>query len=156
VRTRGIKGELVAVSLSPDPGRVRAVFVGDTAHQVENFWLHDGQPIFKFRGVDSMSDAENLVGQFVFILREQRLSLPEGEYYQSDLIGATVVDETGRMLGTVVDWQEYGGPPLLEVKRPDGEELLIPFTHDICKLVDVAGKKVTVNLPDGLEDLNNG
>ena len=154
MRTRGIKGELVAAPLSPNPGRVRAVFIGDSAYQVERFWIHQDQPIFKFRGVDSMSDAEKLVGQFVTIPKEQRLALPEGEYYLSDLIGAAVVDLTGRSLGVVENWQELGGQALLEVKQPGGEELLIPFTHAICKVVDVEGKRITVDLPEGLEDLN--
>ena len=154
MRARGVKGELVAIPLSPDPGRVRNVFVGDTAFEVEHFWTHQNQPVFKFLGIDSMTDAEKLVGQFVLIPKEQRLPLPEGEYYQSDLIGATVVDASGRTLGVVEDWQEYGGPPLLQIKKPDGEELLIPFTQDICGIVDVPGKRIVATLPEGLEDLN--
>ena len=154
MRTRGIKGELVAVPLSPDPGRAREVFVGESPYTVERFWMHQGQPVFKFAGVDSMTDAAKLAGQYVSIPKEQRLPLPEGEYYQSDLIGARVVDESGRELGVVEDWQEYGGPPLLLVRRPDGEELLIPFTKDICPVVDVPGKRITAFLPAGLEDLN--
>ena len=130
------------------------MFVGDAALEVERFWIHQDQPVFKFRGIDSMTGAEKLVGQFVSIPKQQRLPLPDGEYYQSDLIGATVVDGSGRILGIVEDWQEYGGPPLLQVKKPDGEELLIPFTHDICKLVDADSRQITVDLPEGLEDLN--
>jgi 16S rRNA processing protein RimM len=154
VRTRGIKGELVAAPLSPDPGRTREVFIGDSAYQVERFWIHQDQPVFKFRGVDSMTDAEKLVGQLVTIPKEQRLVLPQGEYYQSDLLGATIVDLSGRILGVLDDWQELGGQTLLEVKTPGGGELLIPFTHAICKVVDVDGKRITVDLPEGLEDLN--
>jgi 16S rRNA processing protein RimM len=154
VRTRGIKGELVAEPLSPDPGRVRDVFIGDSAYQVERFWVHQDQPVFKFRGVDSMSDAEKLVGKLVSIPKEQRLDLPVGEYYQSDLIETAVVDVSGRSLGVVEDLQELGGQALLVVKQPGGEELLIPFTHAICKVVDVEGKRITVDLPEGLEDLN--
>jgi 16S rRNA processing protein RimM len=154
VRTRGIKGELVAAPLSPDPGRAREVFIGDRSYEVERFWIHQEQPVFKFRGVDSMSDAEKLVGQLVTIPKEQRLELPQCEYYQSDLIGAAVVDVSGRILGVLDDWQELGGQTLLAVKRAGGGELLIPFNHAICKVVDVEGKSITVDLPEGLEDLN--
>ena len=111
--------------------------------------MHQSQPVFKFRGIDSMTDAQKLVGLFVEIPKEQRLPLPEGEFYQSDLIGALVVDESGRELGVVEDWQECGGPPLLVIG-----ELLIPFTKDICRIVDVPGKRITARLPAGLEDLN--
>jgi 16S rRNA processing protein RimM len=155
LRPRGNKGELSAASLSPDPGRAREVFVGGTAYQVESFWLHQGEPVFKFRGVDSISDAEKLAGEFVQIPRSQRLELPAGEYYQSDLIGATIIDLTGQTLGVVEGWQEYGGPPVLEIKRPDGGELLIPFTPAICKTVDVETKQIFVELPEGLDRLND-
>jgi 16S rRNA processing protein RimM len=82
------------------------------------------------------------------------LDLPVREYYQSDLIETAVVDVSGRSLGVVEDLQELGGQALLVVKQPGGEELLIPFTHAICKVVDVEGKRITVDLPEGLEDLN--
>jgi 16S rRNA processing protein RimM len=154
LRTRGNKGELASESLSPDPGRARDVFVGGVGYQVENFWLHQGEAIFKFVGVDSISAAEKLAGEFVQIPREQRLELPDGEFYQSDLIGASVADSAGRNLGIVEGWQEYGGPPLLEIQRPDGRELLVPFTPAICKTVDIAAKQIVVELPEGLEDLN--
>ena len=60
---------------------------------------------------------------------------------------------TGRVLGVVEDWQEYGGPPLLQVKAQDGREILIPFAKAICREIDVAGRRIGVDLPEGLDDL---
>ncbi len=118
--------------------------------EVENTWMHGDHLILKFKGVDTISDAEKLAGAEVSIPFEQRAALAEDEVYQSDLIGCEVVDASGRSLVLVEDFQETGGTPLLRV----GESLLIPFAKSICTKIDLEHKQITVNLPDGLLDLN--
>jgi 16S rRNA processing protein RimM len=122
--------------------------------ELENTWMHGDHLILKFKGVDTISDAEKLAGADVAVPFEQRAALDEQEYYQSDLIGCEVFDGAGRSLGFVDDFQETGGAPLLKVKTPDGRELLIPFAKSICTKIDLDRKQITVNLPDGLLDLN--
>jgi 16S rRNA processing protein RimM len=116
--------------------------------------MHGDHLIFKFHGIDSISDAEKLAGAEVSIPFEQRAALSDEEVYQSDLVGCQVVDAAGRPLGVVSDFQETGGTPLLEVKTPDGRELLIPFANSICTTIDLENKRIVVNLPEGLLDLN--
>jgi len=122
--------------------------------EVENTWMHGDNLILKFKGVDSISDAERLAGFDVGVPIEERTAVPEGEFYQSDLIGCAVIDATGRTLGTVEGLQETGGPLLLEVKTTNGKELLIPFANAICTKIDTAAKRIEVALPEGLEELN--
>ncbi len=117
--------------------------------EVENTWMHGDHLIFKFQGVDTISDAEKLAGAEVSIPFEQRAMLPEDEVYQSDLIGCEVFDPSGRSLGVVTDFEETGGAPLRHLG-----DLLIPFARSICTLVDISNKKIVVNPPDGLLDLN--
>jgi len=138
------------VPLTSQPGRVGSVFVNGAPMEVENTWMHGDHLIFKFRGVDSISDAEKLAGAEVAIPFEQRAALAEDEVYESDLIGCEVFDATGRSLGLVTDFEETGGTPLLRV----GEDLLVPFAKSICTHIDLEGRKITVNPPDGLLDLN--
>jgi 16S rRNA processing protein RimM len=118
--------------------------------EVENTWMHGDHLILKFKGVDSISDAEKLAGAEVAIPFEQRAALDEQEFYQSDLIGCEVVDAAGRSLGIVEDFEETGGTPLLRI----GANLLIPFAKSICTKIDLDRKQITVNPPDGLLDLN--
>ena len=153
MRTRGNKGELAAIPLSSHPDRARHVFVNQGALVVESVWFHKDQVIFKFQGVDSISQAEPLVGADVCVPPSERSALPEGEYYQSDLIGCEVVDASGRALGVIEDWQEYGGPALLAIRTPAGGELLIPFAKSICRTIDLAARRIVVDLPEGLEEL---
>lgn len=121
-------------------------------YQVENVWRHGESVVFKFRGVDSISAAEELAGADVTIPLEERAALPDGEYYQTDLVGCAVVTRQGEPVGTVEGWQEYGGPPLLEVNA-GGRELLIPFARSICVAIDIAARKIVVDLPEGLTEL---
>jgi 16S rRNA processing protein RimM len=125
--------------------------------EVESVWGHRGGLIFKFHGVDSMSDAERFAGSEVRIPIEERAALEPDEYYQSDLTGCRVFDRpTGALLGCVTGWQDGGGAGLLEVEpQAGGETLLIPFARAICVEIDVPGKRIAVELPEGLRDLNS-
>jgi 16S rRNA processing protein RimM len=133
---------------------MKEVLVNNVAMEVERTWMHGDHIIFKFKGIDSISDAERLAGHEVSIPLEQRAPVPEGEYYRSDLLGCEVFDTAGRLLGTVSDFQETGGAPLIEVRAKDGKELLIPFAKSICTKIDPAQRRIEVTLPEGLEDLN--
>ncbi len=141
---------MAAFPLTSQPERLKSVFVNQTPMEVERTWMHGDHLIFKFQGVDTISDAEKLAGAEVSIPFEQRAELAEDEVYQSDLIGCEVLDTTGRSLGVVSDFQETGGTPLLQV----GNDLLIPFAKSICTEVDLENKRIIVNLPEGLLDLN--
>jgi 16S rRNA processing protein RimM len=154
-RARGVRGELTAFSLSK-PERyqqLREVFLfpGGGRQEVEEAWFHSGRLILKFRGVDTMTDAERLEGREVRVPRNQRLALEPGEYYQSDLIGCEVVErESGALLGRVTAWQDAGGAGVLEVEGG----LLIPFARSICVAIEPEARRIVVELPAGLKDLN--
>jgi len=153
---RGNKGELTAIALSSKPERFQSLqdvflFGEGQKLQVESVWEHDGKPIFKFRGIDSISDAQPLQGAEVRVPIEQRAQLEPGEFFQSDLIGCEVVEkDSGKSLGRVAKWQDGGGSGLLELE--DG--LLIPFARSICVDIDPPARRIVVELPEGLKELN--
>ena len=152
-RPRGIRGELAALSLTTDPDRFALLnevilMPSGRAITVERVWWHGDRPIFKFKGIDTMTDAEPLGGQEVTIAPEERLPLAEGEYYFTDLVGCEIF-ENGESLGVVDRYLETGGPLVLEAGS-----LMIPFVPAICHTVDVANKRIDVTLPEGLRDLN--
>jgi len=143
---------------------------------LKSCWLsqnHRGQAVFHFAGVESISEAEKFRGLAVLLPFEQRVTLPAGQYFVSDLIGCSVFEnsvafpvlasspcslgEAPALLGTVSDVQfpgeEISGTPLLEVATSRGE-LLIPLAVDICRKIDTAARRIDVLLPEGLRDLN--
>lgn len=186
LRARGNKGEVAAEILTDFPERLtklREVFLG--AQQsggeprrfvLKSCWLnqnHRGQIVFHFEGVNSISDAEKLRGFEVLLPLEQRVSLPAGQYFVSELIGCSVFEtpanlpvvasspcslaEAPALVGTVRDVQfpgeDLAGTPLLEVDTSQGE-VLIPLAEDICTKIDPTARRIDVVLPEGLRDLN--
>lgn len=155
-RPWGNRGELTAVSLSSKPDRfarlnqVRLMGTGSLC-EVEHVREHDGSLLFKFRGIDSISDAETLRGAEVQVPLAERVTLEPGEYFHSDLIGCEVRERvSGRVVGRVTNFEEYGGPPLLEI---DGGRMLIPFVRAICTDIRPAERLILADLPEGLEDI---
>jgi 16S rRNA processing protein RimM len=186
LRARGNKGEVAAEILTDFPERLtklHEVFLEDPRGQGEpkqtklsSCWLnqnHRGQAVFHFENVNSISEAEKLRGFEVLLPLEQRVSLPAGQYFVSDLIGCSVFEtptslpavasspcslaDAPALLGTVRDVQfpgeEIAGTPLLEVDSFQGE-LLIPLAEDICTKIDLLGRRIDVLLPEGLRNLN--
>jgi 16S rRNA processing protein RimM len=186
LRPRGNKGEVAAELLTDFPQRLtglREVFLGDAARGeprrvgVQSCWLsqnHPGQAVFHFANCSSINDAEKLRGLDVLLPIEQRVALPAGQYFISELMGCAVFECTGeaspvasspcsmpiapQLLGSVADVQFTGegvaGTPLLVVDTQDGE-LLIPLAEDICKRIDPAARRIDVLLPEGLRELNS-
>ncbi len=166
LRPRGRRGEVAAEILTDFPERLkqlREVYLWDGAQPprrtaVRACWLHKGQAIFHFDGVETIADAEALRGLEVQVRLEERLPLPAGRYYITDLIGCEVWEQGAtRMLGRVRDvrltGEEARGTPLLVVEQPRGE-LLVPLADAICTRVDIAERRIEVALPEGLRELN--
>jgi len=160
-KSRGNRGEVTALALSDKHERyqsLREVYLfgpGESGraerYEVESTWFHNGTLIFKFRGVDTISDAEPLAGAEVRVPMSERAPLEPDEFFQSDLMGCEVVDRrTGESLGRVSGWEDSGGPGLLVVEG----SLLIPFARAICVEIDPEAKRIAVELPEGLKELN--
>ena len=189
LRPRGNKGEVAAELLTDFPGRLtklREVFLEKNssagpfeprATAVKSCWLsqnHRGQAVFHFEGCNSISEAEKFRGCDVFLPFEQRVILPAGQYFVTDLIGCSVFETPAEssagssspcslatapsLLGVVRDvrftGEEVSGTPLLAVETARGE-LLIPLAADICSSINTAARRIDVILPDGLRDLSD-
>lgn len=120
---------------------------------VEDLWPHKELLVLKFRGVDSISEAETLVGCELQVPSVERAKLDEGWTYVSDLAGCVVWDGD-REVGSVTDVQFGAGEaPLLNV-RSGTKEYEIPFAQEFLESVDFAGKRIQMRLPEGLLEVN--
>jgi len=162
VKAFGIRGEVAAEILTDFPERfadVEGVVLRRGGEQreatLEGHRFHKGRVLLKFAGVDTMSGAELLVGFDVVVADDELFELPEGEdlYYDFDLVGCEVVSTSGEAIGTVESVMRTGAHELLSVRRPGGREALVPFVDEICVEVDVAARRIVVELPEGLLDL---
>ena len=120
-------------------------------------WLHKGGVVLHFAGVDSISAAETLAGMVVAIPREERAALGEDEVYIGDLIGCTLVDVTGGRqveIGEIEDVDRTAGPVALLVVKGAAGEILVPFAKSYLRRIDMGARRVEMELPEGLVDLN--
>jgi len=168
VRPRGRRGEVVADVLTDFPERfavLQRAFLenaeaGPQPIEIAGSWWHQGRLILCFAGVDSISQAERLRGRLVLIPRRERVALGENRYYLWELIGCEVLCRgRRRVLGRVTDVEPTGGVDLLRIQADaprsrEGGELLIPFAQEICPEIDVGSRRIVVDPPEGLLDLN--
>jgi 16S rRNA processing protein RimM len=162
VKTQGRHGEVAAEVHSDVPDRftegmkLSALDSKDARREieVESFWPHKGLLVLKFRGIDSISDAEALVGTELQVQRAERAKLEQGWNYVSELIGCVVFDRD-REIGKIEDVQFGAGEaPLLIVATGSNKKFDVPFAEAYLERVDVARKQVRMNLPEGMLEIN--
>ena len=161
LRERGRIGELTAEIYSSQPGRAEklkkvVLRLGglERPSEVESLWHHNGRPVFKFFGIDSISEAQLWRGADLLAPESERARPEPGEYSYADLIGCAMVTfGSGVPVGVVRGVEEYGGRPVLRVEKSAGGEMLVPFASAICREIEVARKIIRAELPDGLAEL---
>src|ERR1044071_4999873 len=162
VKTRGLRGELVADLLTDFPERFEGLeqLIAIKADEssflcvplpLEEHWFQGGRIVLKFAGFDSIEEASALVGCEFAVPESERVVLPEDEYYDWELAGCRVETVEGALLGRVREVLRTGGVELLVVERDAGErEHLIPLAEAICVQIDVENKLIRVDAPEGL------
>ncbi len=161
VRTRGLKGELVAELLTDFPERFESVttLMGVSPDgrrkqlQLENYWFQNDRIILKFKDYDTVETANSLVGFKVGVPESEQVQLASGEFYEWQLAGCTVENTHGEIVGKVREVMRTGGVELLVVDDGGQREHLIPMAADIVVKVDIPGKKILIDPPEGLLEL---
>ncbi len=166
LRPQGRHGEIFAEILTDFPDRfserqhvllLRTAAKEPRPVELERHWMHKGGVVLKFKGVDSINDAEPLRGMHVAVPASERVALDEA-FYIGDLIDCRLLDaQSGAAveIGRIVNVQrEPISADLLVVESCDGREVLVPFVKAYLVRVDVAAGEVVMRLPEGLLTLN--
>ena len=164
MKTQGRRGEVAGEILSDIPGRFvvgmkllalpRGTHINRRELEVEELWPHKGLVVLKFVGVDSISDAELLIGCELQVPSSQRAELEAGWNYVSDLVGCAVFDR-GREIGRIEDVQFGAGEaPLFIVRNATAKLVEIPFAEAYLDGVDLAHRQIRMKLPEGLLEVN--
>ena len=160
VRTRGLKGEVVAELLTDFPDRFEdleeLIFVSPrgerTIKRLEDYWFQNDRVVLKVAGYDDVDAAKQLVGFEIAVPEEDRVQLPADHYYDWELEGCTV-NVGDESIGTVNALMRTGGAEILVVIDNSGKERLIPLADSIVVEIDAAGKTIVIDPPEGLLDL---
>jgi 16S rRNA processing protein RimM len=137
------------------PGSVLQIRRGDAIESVavENVRFHRGRPIIGLAGIDTMDAAEALAGTELRIGADALQPLPAGSFYHHDLIDCVVETPRGERVGRVSGVEGDGAGSRLVVESRNGE-VLIPLAEGICVAVNVPGRRIVIEPPEGLLDLN--
>lgn len=162
VKTRGLKGEIVAELLTDFPERFadlsQLIVVARDGQrsvvQLENYWFHQARVILKLAGYDTVEAANPFVGCDFAVPESRRVQLPEGQFYDWELEDCVVETTTGEQIGRVRDVLRVGGGvEMLVVENAQEHEHLIPMVETIVVDIDKVGKRIRIDPPQGLLEL---
>jgi len=154
VRPHGLKGEVKVQLTCPGPERIekaaglRLVKDGQELKtvSVQRIFLHtDGDAVIRFKEVKSVGEAEALRGAEVAVSAKERATLPENTYYLDDLVGLTVEQAEGGVLGTIEEVLDMPANWVCVV-RNNVKEILIPFLKSVVQEVDLKARRMKVKL----------
>jgi 16S rRNA processing protein RimM len=160
VKPRGLKGEIVAELLTDFPDRFEEVEElvlvsprGErSTKRLEEFWFQNDRVVLKLADCDDVEAAKELVGFEFAVPEADRVPLPADHYYDWELEGCTV-RVGAESIGAVKSVMKTGGTEILVVADQSGKEHLIPLVDSIVVEVDLAGKTIVVDPPEGLLEL---
>lgn len=161
-RPHGIRGDVI---VNPDtdfpetrfaPGAELFVKRGETVERVTvtRARMQQGRPVIGLSGVDDMNGALECAGLEFRVPVDQLSPLPSGVFYRHDLIGCQVVTAGGSVVGLVRDVEGTMRGSRLVLEADGGAEVLIPLVDDICVSISPADRRIVIDPPEGLLDLN--
>jgi 16S rRNA processing protein RimM len=161
VRVKGLKGEIVAELLTDFPDRFEKIdqfFAISPAGEkipviLERFSFQNDRVVLKLADCDSVEAAQEWVGFEFAVSDSERVQLADDEFYDWELEGCSVETQAGDRIGVVTGVMRTGGVSLLVVDAGAGESKLIPMVSAILVNVDIEGKIVIVDPPEGLLEL---
>ncbi len=159
LRPHGLKGE-VTISMDAnapaDWENLKSIFIEKKSQLVPYFIeaisVRNNKAFVKLEDVNTPEEAALLKGNSLYLPKESRPKLERGEFYNEDVIGFEVFDETYGPLGFVED-VEQAGPNRFLILSYIQKKIMIPVNGPFIKSINKSKKKISVNLPDGFLDI---
>lgn len=153
----GVRGLLRVKTFTAEPEGIAAYGpledeAGTRCFDIELVGAAKGAVLVRVAGIADRDAAERLKGLRLYVPRAALPPPGDEEYYHADLIGLAASLTDGSLLGRVTAVHDFGAGDSLEIVRPDGRVVMVPFTRAIVPLVDPAGGRLVVVPPPGLLD----
>lgn len=157
VNTFGIKGQVKVVPFTDDVERfeeINEVYIEKKNElqlfQIEQVNYHKNMVIIKFKGINTIEEAEKYRNCYLKIDRKHAKKLPKDTYFIADLLGLPVYTDEGKLLGKVDDIYNSGSSDIYVVKDEMGKQVLLPSIPEVLKEIDLENEKITVHIIEGL------
>jgi len=152
----GVRGAVKLWTFTEDPLAVKhygPLSTKDGARQFEVTHVREAKDhlVATLKGVASREDAERLNGIELYIARDKLPETDEDEYYHADLIGLAAVNAANEAIGRVIAIHNFGAGDIIEIAPASGPTLLLPFTNAVVPTVDLANRRVVIELPQVIE-----
>lgn len=155
--THGLAGEVKVYPTTEDPHRFEELDVCYLEEKgnyrpltISSCRYFKNLVILGFEEIQSIEEAQLLRQKDLYVDREHAIPLEEGEYYLADVIGSTVTDEEGNVLGTLEDYMETAAQIVYKIRTEGGKEFLVPAVDAFIKEVDVENKKMVIHVIPGM------
>ena len=157
----GVRGAVKLWTFTEDPFAVKVygpLSTKDGTRQFELVHAREARDhlVATFKGVTTREEAERLNGIELYVPRAKLPAAEEGEYYHADLIGLAAVTTADQPLGRVIAIHNFGAGDIIEIAPPQGATLLLPFTNAVVPIVDLAGGRVVIDLPEEIDGDESG
>jgi 16S rRNA processing protein RimM len=155
-RAHGVRGEIVMEVVTDFPERLQSgtqVYLGSlhTPMMIHGVRSHSEGLLIKFTGIDTPEEAARHRNKLVYVTTADRPPLPEGHYYEHQVLGFAVVDhDTDETIGALSEILRTGANDIYVVKRPDGAEVLLPVIPSVVLDLDMNRRMIRVHLLPGL------
>ena len=152
-KTHGLKGEVTAIfDQDFELEELTSVFLEFNGslvpYFIEDFSDRGDKTFLKFEGIDSIKEAELLKGRSVFLSKSIRPKLKRGQFYDDEVVGFSVEDESLGDLGSVNEVESTGLNRLLVIIH-NQKEILVPIDSPFIKSVNKSQKRIKLQLPEG-------
>lgn len=152
----GVQGEVRLKSFCAEPAAIADYGLLYTEDGSRSFFIKLTRPVAaglgaRLTGIKTKEEADALRGTQLYADRDRLPKLPDDEFYHADLIGMEALDTGGKSLGRVQNVVNHGAGDILDLITPGGKSLMVPFTLAIVPTVDLATRRVIVDLPEGLD-----
>ena len=153
--SHGVKGEISMQIYTDFPERLHPggiVYIGEQhlPLQITSKRPKDKLLLLSFKGYEDIDHVNVLRNAMVYTKTENLPALPEGQYYHHQLIGLNVMDETGGLLGKLVEIIETGANDVYIVRAEDGSEILLPAIESAILKIDLEIGAITARPPEWL------
>jgi len=159
-KSHGKSGEISMQVITDFPDRLvsgKVVYVGEKLEEmaISKFRWHRDLMLIRFEGIQTKEDADKFTNSFVFVRSDAIPELPQGEYYYHELLGISVINEYGELLGNLADIIETGANDVYVIRPTEGSEgaaseILLPAIDEVVLEIDLIDRRMIVKPPEWL------
>jgi 16S rRNA processing protein RimM len=154
-RPHGVDGDVLVEVHTDFPERLqpKAVIYAGEAHiplTIRRKRIHNDGILLAFDDFSTPEQVGRFRNQNIYISVTDAMELPEGEFYHHELLGLSVMDETGGSLGKVTEIIQTGANDVYVITNDAGHEILLPAIAEVILDVDLDSKIMQVHLLPGL------